>query len=178
MELLGLIVTISLALIGYFAAYFNNLRLAKRADRLRHITAQIDELYGPLYVITQTSQILFQALRAQGIKEGRSDMIEDESDSADKLSDRRIWIEHVFQPLNEQLDDVIINKAHLIIEEEMPHCLKLFLAHSAGYKAVIKKWQLGDSKEDASVIDYPIEIEEYAEQSYLKLKKQQKRLIE
>lgn len=177
MEYLGLIVTIALALLGYVAAYLNNLRLAKRADRLKFVTAQIDELYGPLYVITQTGQILFQALRAKGIKKERLSVSEDGPDSADEISDWRIWVEEVFHPLNAQLEHIIINKAHLIIEEEMPQCLKRFLAHSAGFKAVIKKWQDGDFTEHSSVIEYPDEIEEYAESSFLSLRKQQRKLI-
>jgi len=176
MEYLGLIVTILLALLGYITTYLNNLRLARRADGLKFVTAQIDELYGPLYVITQTSQILYQASIAR-------DMQDDESTngdtpySSDELTERRIWVEEVFHPLNSQLEDVIINKAHLIIEDEMPQCLKRFLAHSAGYKAVIKKWQRGDFAVNSSVIDYPTEIEEYAEKSYALLRKQQQKLI-
>jgi hypothetical protein len=176
MEYLGLIVTILLALLGYSATYLNNLRLAKRADRLKFVTTQIDELYGPLYVITQTSQILFQASIARESQEGET-ANGDTAATSDKLSERRIWIEEVFQPLNSQLEQVIINKAHLIIEEEMPQCLKRFLAHSAGYKAVIKKWEQGDFTEYSSVIDYPLEIEEYAESSYSTLRKRQQKLI-
>jgi hypothetical protein len=177
MEILGLIVTICLALLGYFATYFNNLRLARRADKLKFVTTQIDELYGPLYVVTQSGQILFSALHAKGLRVGRIVIDQDAPDTSDQISDWRIWIEEVFQPLNEQLEQIIINKAHLIIEEEMPQCLKRFLAHTAGYKAVIKKWQLGDFTESASVISYPVEIEDYAEKSYLMLKEKQKKLI-
>lgn len=177
MEYLGLIITIVLALLGYLATYLNNLRLAKRADKLKFVTAQIDELYGPLYVITQTGQILSQALRAKGIKKKRLAENEDASEYVDEVSDWRIWVQEVFQPLNEQLDHIIINKAHLIIEEEMPQCLKRFLAHSAGYKAVIKKWQAGDFTDNSSVIPFPTEIEEYAEISFLRLRKKQQKLI-
>jgi hypothetical protein len=177
MEIQGLIVTVALALLGYLVTYLNNLRLAKRADKLKFVTAQIDELYGPLYVITQTGQILFQALRAKGIKKEKLSVSEAGPDSTDELTDWRIWVEEVLYPLNAQLEHIIINKAHLIIEEEMPHCLKLFLAHSAGYKAIIKKWRDGNFSEHSSVIEYPDEIEEYAENSFLSLRKQQRKLI-
>lgn len=177
MEYLGVTVTIILALLGYLITYLNTLRLTKRADKLKIVTAQIDELYGPLYVITQAGQILFQALYAKSLREGRIVVGQDTPRSAEEISDWRIWVEEVFQPLNEQLERVIINKAHLIIEEEMPNCLLRFLAHSAGYKAVIKKWNMGEFEEGSSVINYPAEIEEYAEKSYLMLKEKQKKLI-
>lgn len=177
MEFLGLGVTILLALLGYLATYLNSLRLQRRADNLRFVSAQIDELYGPLYVITQTGQMLFATLQVKRHREGRS--MEDTGAPAPSRTrtDWHIWVEQVFMPLNEQLEQVLINKAHLIIEDEMPQCLKLFMAHSAGYKAVIKKWQMGDFSEGTSVIEYPVEIVEYAEQSYLKLKKQQQKLL-
>jgi hypothetical protein len=177
MESLGLIVTVLLALLGYTVTYLNNLRLAKRADTLKHVTAQIDELYGPLYVITQTGQILFHALHAKSLREGRLLINQDAPDSAEKISDWRIWVEEVFQPLNEQLEQVLINKAHLIIEDDMPQCLRRFLAHSAGYKAVIKKWQMGNFDDVSSVVEYPNEIQEYAEEAYQMLKLKQKKLI-
>ena len=177
MEYLGLIVTIALAITGYLVTYLNNLRLAKRADKLKFITTQIDEFYGPLYAITQTGQILFMALRAKGIKSGRMGATEDAPTSREEISEWRIWLENVFQPLNEQLDQIIVTKAHLVLEDEMPQCLKRISAHSAGYKAVIKKWELGDFSESTSVINYPAEIEDYAEKSYLMLKAKQKKLI-
>ncbi len=171
MEILGFIITIVLALTGYFLTYFNNLRLAKRADKLRLITTQIDELYGPLYVITQTGQMLYKALQAKSMREGKDEI---ERDSPEW----RIWVQEVFLPLNIQLEQTIINKAYLIIEKEMPQTLKRFLAHSAGYKAVIKKWQSGDFTESSSIISYPDEIIEYAEISYLKLKEQQNKWVD
>ncbi len=177
METIGLIVTVLLALLGYMLTYLNNLRLARRADRLKYITTQLDELYGPLYVITQTGQILFQALRAKGLRKGQKHVGADAPTSAREVSEWRIWIEQVFQPLNEQLEEILTSKAHLVIEEEMPHCLKRFLAHSAGYKAVIRKWELKDFTESSSVIDYPDELIEYAERSYQALTAQQRKLI-
>lgn len=177
MELAGLVATIALALLGYLVTYLNNLRLQRRTDKLRFVTAQIDELYGPLYVITQTGQMLFATLQVKRHREGRAKEDTGASAPSRTRTDWHIWVEEVFMPLNEQLEQVLINKAHLIIEEEMPQCLKLFLAHSAGYKAVIKKWQMGDFSEGTSVIDYPAEIVEYAEQSYLRLKKQQQKLL-
>lgn len=177
MEFLGLGVTILLALLGYLATYLNSLRLQRRADNLRFVSAQIDELYGPLYVITQTGQMLFATLQVKRHREGRSKEDTGAPAPSRTRTDWHIWVEQVFMPLNEQLEQVLINKAHLIIEDEMPQCLKLFMAHSAGYKAVIKKWQMGDFSEGTSVIEYPVEIVEYAEQSYLKLKKQQQKLL-
>jgi hypothetical protein len=50
--LLPALVTISLAFIGYFATYFNNLRLSQRSEELARVNRQLSELYGPLFALT------------------------------------------------------------------------------------------------------------------------------
>jgi hypothetical protein len=75
------------------------------------------------------------------------------------------------------LEDLILRKAHLIRESEMPECLVRFVAHNAAYKAVLKKWANSDFSEYLSIIDFPNEIEDYASRSYQELKAEQVRLI-
>jgi hypothetical protein len=177
MELLGLWVTLAVGLIGYLITYLYSLHLAKRADRLKYLTAQLDELYGPLYVITQAGQILFKALSAKRDKRKEEDNPELLFSPEQEDQEWRLWVKEVFQPLNEKLEQVIIGKAHLVIEEDMPQTLKRFLAHSAGYKAVIKQWELGNYIESASIIEYPVELAKYAEDSFKTLRKEQLKLI-
>lgn len=177
MELLVLWVTLAVGLIGYLITYIYSLHLARRADRLKYLNAQMDELYGPLYVITQAGQILFKALSAKRDERREEDKPELQLSSEQEEQEWRLWVKEVFQPLNEKLEQVIIGKAHLVIEEDMPHPLKRFLAHSAGYKAVIKQWELGDYAESASIIEYPTELAKYAEESFKTLRKEQLKLI-
>jgi hypothetical protein len=176
-DTITLIVTITLAFVGYVATYLNNLALTRRTERLKLITSQLNELYGPMFVITQTGKVFFQAIRAKAEDRGRLSVNEDAPKSADEISEWRIWIEEVFLPLNEQLQQIIIQKAHLIREESMPLCLKAFSAHHAGYKALVRKWHDGDFSESTSLIPYPEEIIFYAENSYLELKAEQMRVI-
>lgn len=171
MEPLILWGTLAVGLIGYLITYLYSLHLAKRADRLKYLTAQLDELYGPLYVITQAGQILFKALSA---KRNNSEL---QLSPEQEDEEWRLWIVEVFQPLNEKLEQVIIGKAHLVIEEDMPQPLKRFLAHSAGYKAVIKQWELGNYIESTSIIEYPVDLAVYAEISFKILRKEQLKLI-
>jgi hypothetical protein len=176
-QTITLVVTIGLAFVGYVATYLNNLVLLRRSERLRLITSQLNELYGPMYVITQTGQVLFKALRLKSQTQGRKFIDSDAPKSADDISEWRIWVEEVFMPLNEQLQQILIQKAHLIIEEEMPTCFKMFSAHHAGYKALVRKWHEGDFSEATSLIPYPEDIISYAEQSYQVLKAKQMRMI-
>ena len=176
-ETVALSVTIILAFIGYIATYLNNLAISRRSERLQLVTSRLNELYGPLYIITQTGNVLFEALRKKAQLVGREYINDDYPQSDDDVSEWRIWVEEVFIPLNEQLQQIIIQKAHLIREEEMPVCLKTFSAHNAGYRALIRKWHDGDFSESTSLLPYPKDIISYAEQSYRELKKEQMRII-
>ena len=72
---------------------------------------------------------------------------------------------------------MILDNAHLLRENEVPECLLRFVAHTAAYKAVIKKWVNADYSEHLSVIYYPVELGTYASNSNAELKAEQLRLI-
>ena len=84
----------------------------------------------------------------------------------------------VFMPLNDAQEKIIIEKAHLIVEEKMPEGLVQFVTHVVGYKAVLAKWGKGDFSEKYSLIDFPTGLDEYVARSYAELKNQQARLLE
>ncbi len=80
-------------------------------------------------------------------------------------------------PLNNIREKIIIEKAYLIVEEEMPQCLLEFVTHVVGYKAVMAKWAKGDYSERRSLIDFPPEFDSYMQRSYAALKAEQTRLL-
>jgi hypothetical protein len=80
-------------------------------------------------------------------------------------------------PLNDVREKVIIEKAHLIVEEQMPQCLLDFVTHVVGYKAVLSKWAEGDYSERRSTIGWPPEFDVYVRHSYQALKREQTRLL-
>ena len=53
------IVTFALAVIGYLAKYINDLRLAKRAEKLNRVNRQLKELYGPLLGLLSSTLAAF-----------------------------------------------------------------------------------------------------------------------
>jgi hypothetical protein len=55
--------------------------------------------------------------------------------------------------------------------------LQAFIAHQAGYKALLAKWKMGDFSEAVSIIPFPTEISNYAKISYQELKKEQLKII-
>ena len=69
-QIVSLVITVILALTGYIATYANNLRLARRKERLDLINKRIDEFYGPLYVASQAGYIAWRALLDKYKREG------------------------------------------------------------------------------------------------------------
>jgi hypothetical protein len=80
-------------------------------------------------------------------------------------------------PLNDVREKIIIENAHLIIEEQMPQSLLDFVTHVVGYKALLSKWAEGDYTERRSMIGWPAEFDGYVERSYKALKAEQTRLL-
>jgi hypothetical protein len=83
----------------------------------------------------------------------------------------------IFMPLNNVREKIIIDNAHLIVEEKMPQCLLDFVTHVVGYKALLSKWAEGDYTERRSMIGWPADFDGYVERSYRDLKAEQTRLL-
>jgi len=182
-ETISLIATILLAFTGYLITYLQNLHLTRRKERLELINKRLDEFYGPLYISTQVSKRTFAAYRHELIERKRKET-EDNSDIEPSLSELwltpewRTWSSEIISPILIKTENVILNKAYLIREKDMPECLLNFVAHRASVKRAQKKW----GEEDFSMGSYPLihfpqEINEYATNSYQELKAEQLKLI-
>jgi hypothetical protein len=182
LEAISLIATILLALGGYLITYRQNLHLTRRKERLELINKRLDEFYGPLYVSTQASKEAFQ-MYLQTVKKMKKREGEENFDitlSPHELwftPEWRIWSTDLIYPILINSDDVILHKAHLVREAELPECLLRFVAYMASLRRVIKKWEQGDFTEGGPIIKYPSEINEYAAKAYQELKSEQLKLI-
>lgn len=175
LQLLSILVTIVLALIGLAVTYANQVKLARRKEYLDLVNLRLNEFYGPLYVSSTASEIAFDALRR---KLGRNHVFANRAHPDETaLREWKIWLTEVLMPLNDFREDLILRKSYLIREQEMPDCLLQFVAHNAAYKALLRKWKDDDFSEFLSIIDYPIELNAYATRSYDELKREQMTLI-
>jgi hypothetical protein len=145
--------------------------LARRRDKLKLVNKRLNEFYGPLYVASEAGNIAYRSLLTRQGKE-KSDPILDS-----EMKEWTLWMTTIFMPLNDIREKVIIEKAHLIIEERMPQCLLDFVTHVVGYKAVLAKWTNGDYAERRSTIGWPPEFDHYVRRSYAALKAEQTRLM-
>jgi hypothetical protein len=165
------ILTILVAFTGYALTFLSAHMLARRRDKLELVNKRLNEFYGPLYVASQAGNIAYRSLlKKQG--KTQSEPITDED-----LKDWVLWMRTIFIPLNEIREKIIIEKAHLIVEEHMPQCLLDFVTHVVGYKAVLHKWADGDYTERRSTIGWPPEFDIYVKNSYAALKAEQMRLM-
>ena len=165
------LLTIVLAFIGYLVTLFGSRMNARRRDKLRLVNKRLNEFYGPLYVASEAGNIAYRSLlKRQG--KLQSNPITDA-----QMKEWMLWMTTIFMPLNDLREHIIIEKAHLIIEEQMPQCLLDFVTHVVGYKAVLAKWDEGDYSERRSTIGWPPEFDIYVKRSYAALKAQQTRLL-
>lgn len=163
--------TIVLAFAGYLVTFMFTRTMARRADRLRMVNERLNEFYGPLYVASQAGNIAYRSLLHKQGKTQSYPILDSE------LAEWVLWVKTIFMPLNNIRERIIIEKAHLIVEEQMPRCLLDFVTHVVGYKAVLAKWAEGDYSERRSTIGWPPEFDLYVERSYQALKAEQTRLL-
>ena len=167
----ALFLTIVIAFSGYLITILGARMLARRRDKLRLVNKRLNEFYGPLYVASEAGNIAYRSLLKRQGKEKSEPILDSE------MKEWMLWMTTIFMPLNDVREKIIIEKAYLIIEEQMPQCLLDFVTHVVGYKAVLAKWAEGDFTERRSTIGWPPEFDAYVKRSYAALKAEQTRLL-
>ncbi len=165
------ILTIILAFAGYLVTFLSARMLARRRDKLDLVNRRLNEFYGPLSVASEAGNIAYRSLLNKQGKTQSFPILDEE------MKEWMLWMTTIFMPLNDVREKVIIEKAHLIIEEQMPKCLLDFVTHVVGYKAVLAKWANGDYSERRSTIGWPPEFDLYVRRSYAVLKAEQTSLL-
>jgi hypothetical protein len=171
------------AVLGYFVTYWSNHRLAQRNDRLERINRQLSEFYGPLLALTRSSGQSWQAFRQRYRPPGSESFWK--SDPPPTKEDAiawRLWMTTVFVPVHHRMMELVLNRADLIEEPEMPSCLLTLCAHVNGYQAILKEWETGEisieREDNISIVNFPgQELAEYAATAFGRLKAEQADLL-
>ena len=177
------LIGVCIAVIGYFIKYRTDLTLAQRKDRLERINRQLSEFYGPLLALTRSSGQSWQAFRQRYRPPGTESFWK--SDPPPTREDAvawRLWMTTVFMPVHQRMMELVLERADLIEEPEMPPALLDLCAHVNGYQAILKEWETGEisvAREDnISVVNFPgQELAEYAAAAFSRLKAEQARLL-
>ena len=171
------------AVIGYFVKYVTDLRLAQRNDRLERINRQLSEFYGPLLALTQSSSQSWQAFRNRYRPPGdESFWKSDPPPTREDAVAWRLWMTTIFVPVHQRMMELVLERADLIEEPEMPPCLLTLCAHVNGYQAILKEWETGhisiEREDNISVVNFPgQELAEYAATAFGRLKAEQADLL-
>jgi hypothetical protein len=172
-----LTVSAVLAFVGYWATYWNNLRMSQRKDKLERINRQLKELYGPLFALGHASEIAWRSFRHR-YRPGRAFWgVPNDAPTEEEAIAWRLWMAEVFIPIIFKMEELILVNSDLIDDPEMPASFIALCAHIAGYKVVTKKWAEGDFSDNISSINFPKEVQGYVEREYKRLKTEQARLI-
>jgi len=163
------------AIFGATAAYLNSKILQRRNERLRWLSEQLSELYGPLVMIGEANRIAFLEFERRYAPEGQKLFGPSTTDDIRQMW--RIWVETVFMPNNRSMLGILQNKGHLLVEDEVPQVLLQFAAHTYGYEALLTRWRENDFKDYLSIVDFPSEFDDYAQSRFRALKSQQLRLL-
>lgn len=174
--ILALTGAIAAAILGAFAKYWWDLRIARRKDKLERVSAQLKQLYGPLYVTDLAAREVWLAFWR---KLGRNPQVDEEVPfTEDEDREWRIWVTEVFTPLNERIERTIVENADLLENDGIPPGLLTMCAHIACYKAIRKKWADNIFTENAAPIDYPWQaFREHVVPTFEALKAEQARLL-
>ncbi|MFF3014766.1 hypothetical protein [Streptomyces sp. NPDC057939] len=177
--MITVIVTISLAFAGCMVTYLNGLRLAQRQERLARVNRQLSDFYGPLFALTEANSRIFGAFMERNARpDGRSPFVHETPPSDDELAEWRLWVTTVFLPNIQAMRDLVIKRADLLSEPEMPPILLQLSAHVSGYEITAARWEQGSYDEHLSVVPFPAEeMATYARHGFARLKQQQSRLL-
>lgn len=169
-------VTVGLAFLGYVATYLNSIRLERRRARLARVNDQLQYLYGPLFSLSQASFQAWKTFRSR-CRPGAAFFDPKSPPSDRELAEWRMWMTHVFMPINLKMEQAITDNAHLVEEDRIPHEFLDFIAHIEVYKIVARKWGDGSFDEHLSYSAYPKTLDAHVERMFGELKKRQARLI-
>jgi hypothetical protein len=175
--LVGGVVGAAVTVIGWYVTHRQTAKAQKRRDKLDLVTKQLTEFYGPLHVACEAGRIADEALiRKLGLSEGIFDNGRQPSEG--ELAEWFLWMEHVFAPLNDAREELIMKKLYLIREHNVPQQIHTFVAHVTLCRAMLAKWKKGDRSELFAPVQFPVGLDQYAEQGFRDLKQEQHSLIE
>jgi hypothetical protein len=152
-----------------------------RAAKLAFVNKQIEQLYGPLYAVTQANDAAWHQFCTRIVVrcDGGPVFAGDTAIALNEALQWRSWMQLVFQPFNVRMETVILAHSELVVGTKMPNSFLRLIAHTEGYKTVIARWKESDLK-DATFrsasqnvvagLNYPVEIIKCVAGSYDHLK--------
>jgi len=175
--------TAGMTIIGWAWTYYTTRQTQLRKDRLEHINRQLSEFYGPLLIScvagSRAYATLLDRLKAYGVKD---EIFKEGATLPEEpvLTEWVFWMKNVFMPLNDLREKLILEKLHLMREEdraEMMRVLEDLVAHVSWCRAIVAKWDAKNYSEHYARIAFPALLQEYASTAFNQLKQDQEALL-
>lgn len=136
------LIAAAIAALGWFVTYVlrrrADLESARREAAVRHLERQLDELYGPLaFLILEGTRVFDDLVQDFGTewRDGRRML------DADEVEKWLFLVDTHFFPRNEQIEELLSTKAHLIEGNRMPDSFLAFLDHHSSWKLDHLMWK-------------------------------------
>jgi hypothetical protein len=169
--------SVVVAIVGYLMTYRNSVRLARRKDRLDRVSAQLSDFYGPLFAYAHAGERTFRSYFDMHRPPGARSLTEPPL-TEDEQRVLRLWMKEVFIPMNENVVDIIVERAQLLNESEMPAVLVRACANAWSWKAIARMWEEGDYSRHLPAVAFPgDEFREYTSRVFAQLKQEQNALL-
>jgi hypothetical protein len=171
----GMSIAVLSAVFGYFVSYFDGIR----KDRIAFTNEQIEKLYGPLHGLAEAND----ATWTQFVASGRAP--DWNNPSKEEITSWRVWMQNVLQPMNVQIEQIMVANPRLILGDKFPSVFQEIIAHTEAYKALISTWKQDDiadintytSKSANTVaLAYPANLDRCVGPIFTALKKRQEAL--
>src|SRR5215217_8916125 len=117
------LVGVFVAAIGYVIKYWTDLKIEQRNDRLERVNRQLSEFYGPLLALTRASGESWQAFRKRHRPGEGSFWKGDPPPTEEDVAAWRLWMTTVFVPVHQRMMELVLERADLVEEPDMPACL-------------------------------------------------------
>src|SRR5262249_13542408 len=126
-------------IVTYFQAGRSGARAIKQNATIKHIEAQLEELYGPLSFLLLEGETTFRDLLASL---GRNYVfIQGKELTTFELKIWLFWVENDFFPRNEKIKELLATKTHLLEQSRMPGSHLVFLDHYNSWRINHLLWQ-------------------------------------
>jgi hypothetical protein len=177
---LAIVVTIAVAILGYFVSHLLNLSFERRKNRLMRINRQLDEFYGPLLATVKANNCAWKNFgkKYQEGEDKERGFTARHNPSKTEAKEYHNWMTNVFMPNNEALYKIVVEKTSLLEGNDgIPEPLLKLATHILEARAELKK--VTSNKKALNIIyRYPAdELISYCEKEFKKLKEEQSKLI-
>lgn len=176
---LGVLSSVLIAAGSYLITWYSGKAKERRDAQLKRLDEQLRVLYGPLHVLSLSSEAAWNAFMQKNAPDDNVFIKADPPPTEEQMAIWRHWIETVIMPMNDQMEKLIKEHWDLVEGKEIEPSLIQLIAHISGYRWVIDRWKASDGKdrECHSLVPFPKEFNALVRKQHDELRARQMALL-